>query len=60
MLGVEEGESRGEEEDIDKDVSQLLKTLLGPLKEVEPISLLSSPKQTSSPVILLAIFHLPR
>ena len=42
MLGVEEGESRGEEEDIDKDVSQLLKTLLGPLKEVEPISLLSS------------------
>lgn len=29
--------------DIDKDVSQLLKMLLGPLKEVEPISLLSSP-----------------
>lgn len=44
MLGVEEGGSRGRGEDLDKDVSQLLKTLLGPLKEVEPISLLSSPQ----------------
>lgn len=44
MLGVEEGGSRGRREDIDKDVSQLFKTLLGPLKEVEPISLLSSPQ----------------
>lgn len=60
MLGVEEGGSRRRGETVDKDVAQLLKTLLGPRRRWNPSLSFPPPKRTSSPVILLAIFHLPR